>query len=151
MRTLIVVAGLFAVSVSAVSAAPGEPPPKRPMAGPPPAWVHTAAGDRWLGYSSYCWKAAHKGVCADYIQVGCAGRKRLRHPVPARVGELVTVHLGFAATGVGVTEGRKPVAFTVTGPLVRFRVRRIGLLEVGGRPVADRGNDATYVACLTRR
>ncbi|MDX6502978.1 MAG: hypothetical protein QOE29_103 [Gaiellaceae bacterium] len=151
MRMLVLVAVLFAVACSAVSAAPPIPPPKRPAAGPPPAWIHTASGDRWLGYSSYCWKAAQKGVCADYIQVGCTGRHRLRQPIPVRIGEVVTVHFGFRATQVGVSEGRKSVAHTVAGRTVRFRVERLGLLETGGRPLADRGNDASYVGCLVRR
>src|SRR3981081_3450679 len=83
---------------------PVAAPPRRPdPSAPPPAWVHTEHGSRWLAFGSYCWSAAPgRGGCADMI-----GPDQ-RHDLPLLVvksGENVRFHLAFTADSVDVYIG----------------------------------------------
>jgi hypothetical protein len=132
--------------VAAASAAPPGRPPKGPSSGPPAAWIHTAHGDRWLAWSSYCWG----GRCADYVPPSCTGR----FPAPrvaVRVGERVTIHLRFRAKDISVGERGAPARGTATATTITVPVRRLGVLTVGARRAGALGGDALYAACLVKR
>ena len=88
---------------------PPRPPPT--PAGPPPAWVGTAAGDRWLAYSSFCWsraggRGAGTGLCVDYA---APPRRRDLPTIRLRTGELVRFHLGFRPRSVSLNIGRRSI------------------------------------------
>lgn len=150
MRLLAVAACLFALAVTAVSAAPPGRPSHAPASGPPPAWIHTGAGDRWLGWSSYCWPGGKRAVCADYLRPSCGGRFPSPR-VPVRIGELATLHFGFVPRGPSVSEGGRSVAIRSFASTILVRVRRLGVLEASVRRAGSPGGDALYVACLVRR
>jgi hypothetical protein len=81
---------------------PKEPPPEVPgvRAAPPPAWIETRGGDRWLAFSSYCWSV----TCVDSRPV------EQRTDVPRiRVvsGEVVRFHLRFRPTELMLRLGSK--------------------------------------------
>ena len=148
MRTLaaaasIVIAGF--VAGAAVGKPPGPPPRVSGVSSaPPPAWVESTRGARWLAYSSYCWKT----TCADFVPP----RQRSDLPrVAARVGERLGIHLGFRPTRVTLTlmNGPKDRVFTVV-PLrnTSWRVMGLGTLLVD---VASLGGSASYAARLTTR
>lgn len=65
-----------------------EPPQPRATPGPPPAWVETQRGSRWLAFSTFCLKDG----CVDYRRAACAGDDRSPTLVVDR-GELVRLHL----------------------------------------------------------
>jgi hypothetical protein len=132
--------------VAAAGAAPPAPPPKGPSSGPPAAWIHTAHGDRWLAWSSYCWG----GRCADYLPPSCTGRFPAPR-VPVRLGERVTIHLRFRAQGIFVAERGTAVHGKATATAVTVPVRRLGVLTVGARRAGAPGGDALYAGCLVRR
>src|SRR4249919_3092709 len=129
MRSLVV--GLMTVSLSTcggnaglptVTGPPGKPPPAPGVdRSPPPAWVETARGARWLGYSSFCWS----GLCADYAGPRCGDA----HTPTLRLtrGEVTSFHLAFTPTESGIFRG--PRARTKRLELVRspsWRVRGAG-------------------------
>jgi hypothetical protein len=71
-------------------ARPSDLPPKVSgvAVSPPPAWFRLRSRDRWLAYSSYCWKTA----CVDMIP------PQLLPDLPrarAKLGERLTIHLAF--------------------------------------------------------
>ena len=149
MRSLVV--GLMAVSLSACSGNAGFPPVtgalgKPPSApdmdrSPPPAWVQTAGGARWLGYSSFCWD----GLCADYAGPRCGHA----HTPTLHLtrGEVITFHLAFAPTESGLYRSLR--ARTKRLELVRnpsWRVRGAGAFTLFVRP--KRGGDASYTGCV---
>jgi len=92
----------LAVVVGALGAAPAValppgPPPKVAGAAvaPPPAWIEAGSTQRWLAYSSYCWKTA----CVDFLPPA------MRPDVPVvtvRRGQAVRLHFGFAPSSVTV-------------------------------------------------
>lgn len=48
----------------ALAAPPGPPPKPAGVPGaPPPAWIDSGTAEKWLAYSTYCWKVA----CVDYV------------------------------------------------------------------------------------
>jgi hypothetical protein len=128
-------------------------PPRRPSTpAPPPAWVHTPQGSRWLAYGSYCWSAHGHGACADMVG------PELRHDVPTlvvRSGDPVRFHLAFTAPSADVYlgHGAKSVLRRRATRLVAWRAPsgrgdRVVMLEVGA-PAA--GGSASYLALLRVR
>ena len=149
MRSLVV--GLMAASLSACGGSAGFPaltgPPGEPPSAPgvdrspPPAWVQTARGARWLGYSSFCWD----GLCADYAGPRCGDADT--PTLQLTRGEVVTFHLAFAPSESGIFRG--PRARTKRLELVRnptWRVRAAGGFTLFVRP--KRGGDASYTGCV---
>lgn len=141
---LVLAAVAAAVVVATAGAVPPGPPPKvsGAKAAPPPAWVDTGRVQRWLAYSSYCWRTQ----CVDMILP--AGRPDLPI-VRVRVGQRLVIHLGFAPRSVIVREvtqagtGRSwPLAASRT---TSWRVRKaaIVLVEAKGAP-----GSAGYLARL---
>jgi hypothetical protein len=98
---LIALASLAALAGYA-SAAPPAPPPKPAgvTGAPPPAWIEAGTTEKWLAYSTYCWKVA----CADYVLPET--RKDLTI-LRIRRGQAVTVHLGFVPSQLSVSQGEK--------------------------------------------
>ena len=63
-RGALVAFAVLALAGSAVAAPPGKPPkPAGVPSAPPPAWIEAGTKEKWLAYSSYCWKIA----CVDYV------------------------------------------------------------------------------------
>lgn len=124
---------------------PSEPPPRVGGTGPapPPAWVETERGPRWLAFSSFCWSARREARCADFLP------ESMRSDIPrirVRPGERVRFHLGFQAREILLSAGARRVlrvrrAATDT---LTWRVSRTGL--VGLLAYAIRGGSASYVA-----
>jgi uncharacterized cupredoxin-like copper-binding protein len=136
--TLTVTAGV--VTTTAAKPPAGAPPTALSWA-PPPAWVETALGSRWLGYSSFCWVSG----CADYAQPRCDDGH-----TPTLLlgkGELVIFHLGFAPKDVSLlsfsANRRDELAPART---VAWRVTDAGAISLFAR--AETGGDASYVACV---
>jgi hypothetical protein len=143
LALLLVLALLLSACGSGSSAhPPGGPAPSAGRSGPPPAWIETEAGSRWLGYSSYCWKHprgnAVEQVCADYAAAKC--NQRSVPNIRVRSGETVRAHLGFAPTEASV-EGADA---TLSGRIVAWRVGRGGPFQLFARA---RDADAIYVGC----
>ena len=113
--------------------------------GPPAAWLKTEGGSFWFGYSSYCWKT----VCADFIAPSCDDPKHTP-AITLRRGEVVTAHLGFEPTELGLSyfsgTGGPPESQEKLEPtrMPSWRVQRDGAFSLFAR--AQRG-DASYVAC----
>ena len=111
-RGALVTLAVLALASSAVAAPPGKPPKPAGVPGaPPPAWIDAGAVEKWLAYSSYCWKIA----CVDYIS------PEMRKDLPVltiRRGRSVTLHLGFVPSQLSVSQGAKtrslPARKTVT-------------------------------------
>ena len=149
MRSLVV--GLMTVSLSTcggnagfptVTGPPGKPPSARGVeSGPPPAWVQTARGGRWLGYSSFCWA----DLCADYWGARCGHRDT--PTVHLTRGEVIRFHLGFAPSEIAVLRG--PRSLPEPLKLVRnptWRVNAAGATTLFVR--AKKGGGASYTACF---
>jgi hypothetical protein len=117
--------------------------------GPPPAWLETEKGSRWLGYSSYCWRTA----CVDFIAPRCRNPQRTPRISLGR-GERVTAHLGFEPTELGLTLMRRVGATATTQERLRLSrepswiVRQPGVFSLFARA---KGGDASYVACVVLR
>lgn len=101
---LIVAVALTAAGVAAAgcgaddgAGSPTSPPPTITAVDsvPPPAWVETRSGRRWLAFSDFCWFTA----CIDFRQPA------ERNDVPVvRVesGETIRFHLGFEPESVAI-------------------------------------------------
>ena len=148
MRSLVV--GLMTVSLSTCGGNAGFPtvtgvlgkPPSAPGVdrGPPPAWVQTARGARWLGYSSFCWG----DLCADYFGARCGHRDT--PTVRLTRGEVIRFHLAFAPSAIAILRG--PRASPERLKPVRnpsWRVGAAGALTLFVR--AKKGGGASYTAC----
>jgi hypothetical protein len=118
------------------------------LAKPPPAHVVTSGGRVQLGFSSYCWTAKNRSVCADYIAPHCNGTAAAP-VVRVRRGERLRFELGFTPTSVSLSVGngrsrdlpstRHPTwRATRSGPLILFATSK-------------RNGDASYVACIVFR
>lgn len=148
MRALagLLLAGLVAgFAAGTARAIPPGPPPSVPgvRSKPPPAWIETKLGDRWLGHSSYCWET----TCADFVPPTCAQTRVPKIAVSRR--ERVRFHLGFRPRRL---ELRLP-----SGRTVRLAAARVSAWTVTGRggvialfAKASKG-DASYVACFRLR
>lgn len=109
------IAVLVAVAGQALAAPPG-PPPKvaGASAAPPPAWIEARAVQRWLAFSSYCWKTA----CVDFIP------PTMRTGVPSlRVSrdQATRIHFRFLPERVTVS----PVTKQGAGKSVRLAAARV--------------------------
>jgi hypothetical protein len=145
VRRILLVLVVVALTLAAVPPVLAKPKPPAPHVGgagdsPPPAWIHTAHGDRWLAYSTYCWKT----VCADYIHP--AQRDDLPRIVVGR-REVVRFHFGFRPSGLMLEVGGKSYDL-VDAKAVSWRVRRGGVLTLS---MGGSGGDASYAARLVVR
>ena len=153
---LIALAGLTALlagcagGTRSASPASAEPPRQPPpggahFKGPPPAWVETARGSRWLGYSSFCWKT----TCADFAVARC-GDERHTPTLRLRARELVRFHLGFPPSELALTffaRGHRLQSRRLRpGRTASWRVDRAGVFTLFAR--VQGGGDASYVACV---
>jgi hypothetical protein len=96
----LVVAALLGAGCA--DAAPPGPPPKVPgvRSQPPPAWIETRGGDRWLAFSNYCWTT----TCIDSRPFD---QRRDIPRIPVARGELVRFHLGFRPTKLSLEVGSR--------------------------------------------
>lgn len=139
--------GLLAVLTLGVAcgaeAAPKPPPPTVPgvQSAPPPAWLETRGGDRWLAFFSYCWTS----TCIDSRPV------EQRTDIPRiRVvrGEVVRFHLDFRPSSLTLELGAQRV---------RLPAQRVASWKVKGRSgvvriiARTKGLRAEYVAHLVFR
>jgi hypothetical protein len=122
---------------------PAAPAPSAGRRGPPPAWIETRRGNRWLGYSSYCWTHSglqrHTlGLCADFLAPKCSQKSVPKLRVDA--GEQVRAHLGYT-----------PTEASVEGARARLEGRVVEWHVLGGGPflLLTKGTDgdASYTAC----
>lgn len=141
-RIAVVTAALLVALAGHAVASPPPPPPK--VAGvadaPPPAWIESGAVQKWLAYSSYCWRTA----CVDFVPPS------MRKDIPVltvKRRRLVKIHLRFTPAELSVSQGTK------TTRLAPARVASwrpsAGLATVFARPRA--GGDASYVIRIKLR
>ena len=125
---------------SSKASAPKTPPPKA-RAGPPPAWLETHAGSRWLGFSSYCWSRLgdNAGICADAAAPKCSQRSVPK--LSLEKGETVRAHFGYKPGKAAVDD----IRLTARGRTVSWRIEKGGPFVLFAQ--APRGNDASYVGC----
>jgi hypothetical protein len=142
-----IVVATIAIAVPSALAWPGEPrtpPPKKPMPGaPPPAWIETEAKSGWLFYGTYCWKTACITLIAPETRPGL--------PVfTVRRGQMLRVHLGFAATSVSVSVDRRKVAakLSASRSIISWGAHAPGIVTVSARASAG---SPSYVARLRLR
>src|SRR5437870_9780437 len=101
MRVLLTASALAAVAILSAGCATASPKmagPKKPppevrgvRSAPPPAWIETRGGDRWLAFSGYCWSV----TCLDARPVA----QRTDVPrIGVGRGEVVRFHLRFQPT-----------------------------------------------------
>lgn len=107
-----------AVVAGALARPPGPPPTVAgaPVA-PPPAWIEAGRVERWLAYSSYCWKTA----CVDMLP------PEMRPDVPTVAvppGRAALLHFGFLPRSVTVSK--------VSGPSRRLPPARAVTWRPGG-------------------
>ena len=111
---------------------PGSPPTQG--GGPPPAWLEKPGTDRWLAYSTFCWRT----MCADFI----APQMRTDLPrIRVARGTSVRFHLGF-----------RPVALQldrVGGGTKQLAAARVSSWQVGAPGLyllfaRVAGGDASY-------
>jgi hypothetical protein len=147
--------GATAVAIAAwvLLAAPARGRPAGPAptsAGPPPAWIETAAGDRWLAFSSFCWSRRGRGgtgtgLCVDYIP---PPRRRDLPVIRLRAGELARFHLGFRPRSVSLNIGRRSIPLSsVAAPSWRV----IGPAGPALLYATSARGDASYAARLVVR
>src|SRR5215831_18182394 len=74
---------------------------------PPAAHVVTSTGRHQLGYSSYCWTAKKRSVCADSIAPHCKG-VAAAPMIRVRRGERVRFELGFVPRSVSLSVANGP-------------------------------------------
>jgi hypothetical protein len=122
---------------------PAEPTPtvEGARATPPPAWIETRRGERWLAFSSYCWSS----TCVDFQPA----EQRTDVPrIAVQRDEVVRFHLGFEPTEATLRVGSK--TYTLEAQRVTsWRVAGGGgfaFLEAKGEP-----GTASYVARLLVR
>jgi hypothetical protein len=140
LALLLPIALIVAACGSSAAVPPKTPAPKA-RAGPPPAWLETKAGSRWLGFSSYCWNRGGEEVmtCADAVAPKCSQRSVPKLSVEK--GETVRAHLGYVASKAAVDDTRAKV----DGRTVSWRIERGGPFVLFAK--GPRRNDASYVGC----
>ena len=150
MRSLVV--GLMAASLSTCGGNAGfaplaGPPGKPPSApgvdrSPPPAWVQTARGARWLGYSSFCWSGALRGLRRRSVwrcaHADAASHPRGGHHVPSRLQADRERHFPRPSSSYETARAREEP------DLARPRRRRVHAL----RATQTRRGDASYTGCV---
>ena len=149
MRRLIA----LAIALVAIPAAVAASPPSGTLpqvAGvkdsPPPAWIETSAGPKWLAFSSYCWKS----TCADFIPHHCPDRRIPK--LLLRRGELVRFHFQFQPKSVDVTVGRRKSTPVTPRRIASWQATREGLLSVFVRVrLSSMNADASYNGCISLR
>lgn len=139
--------GPLMVLVAACSSTRVLQPGSAPTAGrhgPPPAWIETKAGSRWLGFSSYCWPNPNQrsGVCADAVAPECNGKGIPN--IDVQSGETVRVHLGYKPEEASI-EGAD---VKLDGRVASWRVNHGGPFGLFTRAA---GKDASYVGCAVFR
>jgi hypothetical protein len=158
MRPIALTVLALFVAATAASARPqasvlGEPPGQPPpaignLAAPPPAWVETARGSRWLGYSSFCWGT----TCADFSAPRC-GDVGHTPTLRLRRGETVRFHLGFLPVELGLTffgrDSRLKGYRLALRRTAAWHVDQRGVFSLFARAKAD--GDASYVGCVRFR
>ena len=117
---------------------PLGPPPRTAKISPPPAWIETKAGNSWLGFSTYCWQAGNKGVCADAVAPSC-GLEGVPDLEVAK-GETVSAHLGYDADEASVDNAKSEL----DGRTITWQVMSSGAFSLFTK---GRKGDASYVAC----
>jgi hypothetical protein len=117
---------------------------------PPAAWLETESGSFWLGYSSYCWTT----VCADFVPPSCGDTEHTPN-ITVRRDELVTAHLGFEPTELGLqypSGSQSPRAqdqrMLELSRSPSWRAELEGAFSLFAR---TKGGDASYVACFEFR
>lgn len=137
---LVLLAVVLLWTACAADAAPKDPPPTVPgvRSAPPPAWIETRRGDRWLAFFDYCWTF----TCIDSRPIA----QRIDIPrIRVVRGELARFHLGFRPASLVLKVGSKSYRLEPTR-VASWRVAgRSGVLEVTGRVS---GRRAAYVAHL---
>lgn len=135
-------------STAAAPGRPKDPPPRLegvPGSPPPPAWIETERGSRWLGFSSYCWRTA----CVDFIPPRCGDGRTPR--ILLRRGELVRFHLGFRPRELTLDfleqDGARQLKLTPSRTAT-WRAVRGGVASLSAR--AGTGS-ASYVGCFRLR
>jgi hypothetical protein len=132
-----------APSPPAAAEPPAEPRPDSSGEAPPPAWVETEAGSRWLGYSTYCWDT----TCADFVAPSC-GDEHVPE-LAVRPGETLRFHLGFEPAEVSLTVLPDDAATQFDPGELVWEVTRTGsvMISATAKP-GQGGSDASYVGCL---
>jgi hypothetical protein len=142
---------LLVASATAWAASAARPPGPAPRVkgvkdGPPPAWVETSSGAKWLAFSSYCWKT----TCADFIPQHCEDKGT--PTILVNRGETVRFHLGFRPKSATVSFARgKPKPLRARSA-TSWRVTQGGFfsLMVYVR-VGEANFDASYIGCIRLR
>ncbi len=81
---------------------------------PPPAWIEVGTTQRWLAYSSYCWRTA----CVDMLPPA------MRPDVPTvavRRGQVARLHFGFQPRSVSVSSVGGPSHRLLPARTARWR------------------------------
>jgi hypothetical protein len=141
---LAVTAILVTACGSASVSRPPVPAPRSGTNSPPPAWLETQAGSRWLGFSTSCWHPpkSRTGVCADMVIPKCS--QQSVPTLPIGNGETVRAHLGYEPEEASVEhEDAK-----LDGRTVQWRVGRPGVFVLFTR---GREGDASYSGCAVLR
>jgi len=115
---------------------------------PPPAYVDTSSGRHRLGYSSYCWTAKTRSVCADSIAPHCKG-VAAAPVIRIHRGERVRFQLGFTPRSVSLSVANGPSVDLATTRRPSWRANRAGPLSLFVD--AKTNGDASYVACIVLR
>jgi len=135
-RGLAVVVGVSvtaALLAGSARATPPGPPPVAGRGGPPPAWIETATGARWLAYSGYCWNS----IC---VRVRSPATRTDLPVVRGTAGKMASVHFGFAARAVGVSVLGAPKTTSLpAGRIVSWRVARKGITVISATAPGGRG------------
>jgi hypothetical protein len=121
-------------------AAPKEPAPTVPrvQSAPPPAWIETSAGSRWLAFFSYCWG----GTCIDSRPV----EQRTDVPTIEVVSNTeVRFHLDFAPSELALKLDSTEIALPKQ-KVASWRVTQGGLATLIAR--TESNFRAEYVARL---
>jgi hypothetical protein len=115
---------------------------------PPPAHVVTSGGRFQLGFSSYCWTARTRSLCADYLAPHCQG-VAAAPVVRVRRGERVRFELGFTPRSFSLSIGNGLSQDLATTRRPTWRADRSGPLSLFVDAKAN--GDASYVACIVFR
>jgi hypothetical protein len=141
LTLLLTLALIVAACGSSKASPPTSPAPSAGTNGPPPAWLETKAGSRWLEFSSYCWNRAGEDFvgCSDPAAPKCSQQSVPKLSVER--GETVRAHLGYVPKRAAVDD----VRLKVHDRTVSWRIERAGPFVLFAQ--GPRKNDASYVGC----